>query len=269
MNLGLPERRHETVLSGVGGTRAGGYGGKWPNATPIVSQRLEKWRAVMSFVDASTGERIFRGVADRQAHALVPKVGRDPDVYDETSERVIFANFRRRARQFVDTSGMTEWELLALAQHHGLPTRLLDWTTNPLVAAYFAVTSQPLDKTARVYAARAPRQIDPSATAGPFDCSEVLAFTPSAVAPRIVAQRGLFTVHPDPTEPWDRRVSSIRAGTTDATIFDIEPLFRTFFERKLFQVAIDASAIQSDLDGVCETLAWQFRRGIAVGKFNY
>lgn len=238
----------------------------------IAQARRLKWQEFAEFVDRHQQSNwIFRGVADATSHPLVPKVGRAGTEYDESEERIIFANFRRRARQFVDTSGLDHWDLLALAQHHGLPTRLLDWTTNPLVAAYFAVTSKPLDQTARVYAARAPELVDTDAIGDPFDCNEVLAYTPSAVAPRIVAQRGLFTVHPDPTIPWDRGISARVARTAPLTSkeFDIEERYRSFFERKLFQLAIDASAIKADLDGVCETLAWQFQRGIAVGRFNY
>ena len=159
-----------------------------PNPLRIARERRKAWDEFTDFVDRHRQSNwIFRGVADADNHQLCPKVGRDPEVYRETAERVIFANFKRRAPQFVNVRGMTEWDLLALAQHHGLPTRLLDWTTNPLVAAYFAVTSAPTNVKARVYAARAPMMVDTGRISDPFDCDEVLAFVPSAVAPRIVA----------------------------------------------------------------------------------
>src|SRR6478735_9007124 len=79
---------------------------------------------------------VFRGQS--QGWSLKPSIGRI-DPYRPETEVLILNEFKRAAPQFLDRAALQNpWDLLAAAQHHGLPTRLIDWTTNALVAAYFA-----------------------------------------------------------------------------------------------------------------------------------
>jgi hypothetical protein len=55
-------------------------------------------------------------------------------------EAHLLRNFKKYALQTPRNPEYSEWTWLALAQHHGLPTRMLDWTYSPYVALHFATS---------------------------------------------------------------------------------------------------------------------------------
>lgn len=64
--------------------------------------------------------------------------GTDPPHTKAHLEAHILRNFVRYSRPFLSAEPTNEWEFLVIAQHYGAPTRLLDWSYSPLVAAHFA-----------------------------------------------------------------------------------------------------------------------------------
>ncbi|RBI60154.1 FRG domain-containing protein [halophilic archaeon] len=85
---------------------------------------------------------VFRGMTDTE-HTLQTSLQRFVGNSGKWDLEVhLLRNFRQYARQEIDQPE-SPFHLMALAQHHGLPTRLLDWTYSPAVAAYFATGGSP------------------------------------------------------------------------------------------------------------------------------
>ena len=92
----------------------------------------------------------FRGQAD-VSWPLLPSIGGRNHYrhgactlaeFTTDDERILLHRFRRQACEFVGTL-LNDWDTLFLARHHGLPVRLLDWSSNPLVALYHAAYMSP------------------------------------------------------------------------------------------------------------------------------
>jgi|WetSurMetagenome_2_1015567.scaffolds.fasta_scaffold323557_2 hypothetical protein len=236
---------------------------KFPQPDPrqvadIIREAKSIWQSFMDFIEARTHTRwVFRGCGSL-SYQLLPSVGRNPS-YSREAEINLFRAFQRSAGQFAHTAPLNDWEWLALAQHHGLPTRLLDWTTNPLVACFFAV-SGPEREDAVIYAhsVRDEEVVDSRKDPDPFAVSDVRFLLPAQNAPRIVSQRGLFSVHNVPESPW-------ASGVLEKNTFRIPYPVRTRFRRQLFKLGMDDAHIGADLDGLCRTLRWRYEARIGIG----
>lgn len=192
-------------------------------------------------------EWIFRGQANIE-WALLPKIGRDE--YSWVDEWKLFEVWKRRATAYVSMHLNTEWDWLSIAQHHGLATKFLDWTSNPLNAAYFALREEN-ESDSVIYAVRIDRIIIPEKM-DPKKCNGVRIFRPRAVVPRIVRQNGLFTFHSDPRTPLESNKSDL---------LEIHKLvIRKKFKHKLLSelafYGIHGETLFPDLDGLSDFLNW-------------
>jgi len=252
----------------------------------LMRRRALLWNDFQHWIDAHSDSRwVFRGLGDN-AFTLTPSAGRRSD-YSLADERTILEIFRKRVAEFSGLSTPDDWDAMALAQHHGLPTRLLDWTTNPLVAAYFAVSSDPrpiqvkrvgdvgraLGKplfavpslssaAARIVAYRVLPRMVLSDRDKPFEVSKVGFISPRSLTGRIVTQSGVFSVHPEPNIPWEEPL------THSQHVFDIPGEARAFFRRRLFYLGIEPQRIMGGLDGLGERIAWQYRSSIGLGALR-
>lgn len=81
---------------------------------------------------------VFRGIADSE-YSLMPGLSRIKNSYDDMEMEIINEFMTRRPDAF---RNLSDFDILAKMQHYGLPTRLLDFSLNPLVSLYFACESK-------------------------------------------------------------------------------------------------------------------------------
>jgi len=95
---------------------------------------------------------VYRGIPgkiERLFTSLDRLGGLEPPHTKVHLEEFLLRNFIRHGKPFLPQGPSNLWEIMVIAEHHGLPTRLLDWTHSPLVAAHFATLNgnREIDRT--------------------------------------------------------------------------------------------------------------------------
>lgn len=201
---------------------------------------------------------LFRGQPCNKP--LLPKVARrDPKVDTTKKEKEMLAELRRRGTLFIGKEISDDWDLLVYAQHFGMATRLLDWTSNPLVALWFACRDAKLSTSGYVYLFQVSPDLllDRQSYTDPFSTGRTQVFKPNLNNIRIVAQSGWFTAH-----RYSRKANRFIALDHNTDIkkrlvqIKVAGDQKQGILKKLDALGINGQSVFPDIEGVCEYINW-------------
>ena len=239
--------------------------------------------------DADTGRHrdtgVYRGMKSASWTLLtsLDRLGGTHPPHTKTRlEAHILRNFIRYSRPYLSGRPANDWEYLVAAQHHGVPTRLLDWTYSPLIAAHFAtlprsdgqerdravwrldwqrvhrhfgfpVLALGLDDMGRAMNTEKPltpwELFETDARKHPFACM----VEPPSVDERLVGQAAAFTLCSDNTQSFDAFLA--QHGLSDAlSRITIPTADVPRIRDQLDMVGADERRLFPDLDGVAAKL---------------
>src|ERR1039457_5374444 len=240
--------------------------------------RLESWEAFLQLITkppysnwAFRGERDERWPLYSSLSRYLQNFAVSRDAWPEQEGRILRI-FKRKAHQFLDKppDADDDFQWMALMQHHGAPTRLIDFTWSPYVAAFFALERTLADgvvwamNPARIDSSRAPRptRTDPRAK-GNFDRyflkgshRFIWMGEPHTMNRRLIAQSGTFAVPGVLDVPIEEMLKDADQENILAKIV-LKNAVREVGMRELYRMNITYATLFPDLDGLAKSMGYE------------
>lgn len=229
----------------------------------MISQPIRDFAEFVGFVEALPlvgGFNIFRG-QDVKGNLLPSIARRDPTQDTTATERLMMNQLGLQAAAYLPSNNEPLDRLVA-AQHFGMKTRLLDWTSNPLAALWFAFAN-PVSTAANVYvyALDTDGLLYENAyeTSDPFSLTSTKIFQPRLNNPRVLAQHGYFSLHcfSPRNQRWVRLETHEEIGALMVEMV-LPASDRQEMLKSLDRHGVSSRTLFPDLSGVCTHLNWQY-----------
>ena len=226
---------------------------------------------------------LYRGMPDA-SYKLTTSLSRNCKDFKKELEPCILMNFTKYGALEDPTIERSVWRQMFMGQHHGLPTRLLDWSHSPLIALHFAVTEENLDRMdardcmiwridmkelhkmlpdkyrkllddnqTSVFSVNLLNEITTTLSQYDEDMQDksMVVIEPPSIDPRIVNQYSFFAIVPDAInnieEFFDR-------NTNNTVKYIIKKELRWRIRDMLDQQNISERLLYPGLDGLCKSL---------------
>lgn len=220
---------------------------------------FEFYLALVSKLASNDGIILYRGQSDK--YPLLPSAVRDNPKQDTTAvEKAMLTELKRRAQLKITTAFRDNWDWLVYAQHFGMKTRLLDWTSNPLVGLWFACSNEykmSVDSYVYIFIADNSYLIDRKKS--PFEVSKTRILRPALNNERIIAQAGWFTAH-----KYSARTKSFVSLESNSDLkhnileVKIPANLKKAILKRLSIFGINYQTLFPDISGICNHLNWMY-----------
>jgi hypothetical protein len=250
--------------------------------------QLNTWNDYKTFVDELSENWVFRGQA-KADWGLQNAIERTDFIrLHKDIEANFLEEFQRGARNYLNRDQIPEHliEWLALMQHHGAPTRLLDFTKSPFIAAYFAyeisngkadrfvsvwainihfLKMKAIEKLSQHYAEHfknSPNIINEELFEKIFfdnSCSIVFPVEPFRMNRRYSLQQSLFVSTGNAAEPFMHQLNFLGEDMKQAVIkIEMPACNKSHALRYLQKMNLNRASLFPDLDGYAESLRLRY-----------